>query len=247
MSETNIPLQQQRMLESSSPKYPSARGVDIYSKITSRIKVSISETFFDSQICALEGLPGGGKTSILQKLKKLDHVLCIDQILPGNPDSDEDLDFDFILNSDKLKSQICYNSVRKTIVLDRSCLSTIAYHWSFDKRYSTQTLPSTLNVYKKCLSIRELFIPEWIIILQTSTELSLIRKNRFVKANQASINPWSDANFLNWMQKFYLNLSDRTFVERLLGEKFTSKILMLDTINNSVEENYSTMLKLLHL
>ena len=50
MSETNIPLQQQRMFESSNSKYPSARGVDIYSKITSRIKVSISETFFDSQI-----------------------------------------------------------------------------------------------------------------------------------------------------------------------------------------------------
>ena len=50
MSETNVPLQQQKMLESSNSKYPSAEGIDIYSKITSRIKVSISETFFDSQI-----------------------------------------------------------------------------------------------------------------------------------------------------------------------------------------------------
>lgn len=153
----------------------------------------------NKKFIVLEGLPGGGKTTLLGELKDTD-IYTIDQILPFRPD-DSKLTVSYIKKSDFLKTSRFLDSNESNVLTDRYYVSTLAYHWSYDKVFHANTYKNIYKWYKKSLKDGFLIKPFLTFLIVVSPSLSLERKNRINDLN--SDNPWVRKDFLDFLNAYY--------------------------------------------
>lgn len=155
-------------------------------------------------LVALEGNPGGGKTSLMERLRNKEFIDGVAQILPDNDPTDATVTLEKILKSDHLKTQAFRESNKRAIVLDRYYQSTLSYHWAADRVYNENRFASLRQWALKSLNEGTLIIPDLTFYIDVPFDLSLKRKERV----SYDKNPWTDRIFLEEMRKYYMNLFD---------------------------------------
>jgi thymidylate kinase len=127
-------------------------------------------------IFVLEGLPGTGKTRLLNDLPKKINLYAIDQIISNKPQiviSPGIFAQDFFFDNDSQKHLLAERiSEKKDVLMDRCFLSTIAYNMCFkDAQYEhlTDALKNLDSRYSDRVSY---------IYIKISPEVSLQRKNK---------------------------------------------------------------------
>lgn len=146
------------------------------------------------RLLVLEGLPGAGKTTLKNLFGNEPDYEVVDQILPNDPQDDKDLTVDYILNSDELKTSIFGKSQKSNVILDRYYVSTLAYNWSYDQIFKTNTYEKVLKWYKACLKERKLIKPFCTFFIKVPIEYAFMRKNR--QPDKKATNPWIRRDFL---------------------------------------------------
>ena len=155
-------------------------------------------------IVALEGIPGAGKTTIMEKLRHSYRTFDgIDQILPKNLPN-ESITLSKILESDLLKTSSIKESPALVVILDRYYQSTLAYHWAYDKVYSDKKYNTVQSWKQKKLEAGALIVPDYTFFIDISPAMSGQRKNRKI-INHGS-NEWVRDDFLYQMRRYYMNL-----------------------------------------
>lgn len=147
----------------------------------------------------LEGIPGAGKTTLYQRLSKIDKIICVKQILPEEPAGALVNDQSYYFTSDELKTKVLLNNIGATYVFDRYYVSTLGYCYASDACFRTNLFHTAFLWYKKGLEFRRLFQPFATILLDVDVSLSLERKNR----KSLSSDPWSNKSFLQVYRHFY--------------------------------------------
>lgn len=189
-------------------------------------------------LIALEGIPGSGKTTIMNRLRsELNNFSGVDQILPLDL-PDEDITLNAILKSDQLKTKSFLNSSVTFTVLDRYYQSTLAYHWSSDKVYGEDIYPTIQAWKQRCIERGTLITPDYTFFIDVDPELSVRRKERQLVTNGDK--PWIRKDFLEHMRDYYLNLSSSSSEQCILidGQVTIEEIIrkILTTIKYSGQE-----------
>lgn len=150
-------------------------------------------------ILALEGIPGSGKTTLRQVLFGDRYTVeRVEQILPGDPDSDTDITVDGIIRSDFMKTERAFNSLCDIVVFDRYYLSTLVYQESYDVINGTNTLAPLAELYDGALQDGRLIVPDVTIYIDTSLQDSFTRKQR-----QSGDELWVNEQFLRLNREIY--------------------------------------------
>ena len=150
-------------------------------------------------ILALEGIPGSGKTTLRQVLfDDCCTVERVEQILPGDPDSDTDMTVDDVIKSDFMKTERAVDSLCDIVVFDRYYLSTLVYQESYDKINGTNTLEPLAELYAAALDDGRLIIPDITVYIDTPLRDSFARKQR-----QSGDELWINEHFLRLNREIY--------------------------------------------
>lgn len=183
---------------------------------------------------SMEGLPGSGKTSLLN-LCKTSSVECVEQILPEEPK--EEKDTDYFQNSEEMKTAQVLASKHNIGLLDRYYLSTLAYYWATDKIFGTSNYQKVFEWYSKSIESGKLIKPFMVFLIKTPLEKSFTRKKRTV--DQSSKNIWLNPDFLNlcedYNEYFYREIEPHTTVVRIDGNREIPDILL--EINNYMQKH----------
>lgn len=170
------------------------------------------------KIFAFEGLPGTGKTSIVNFFSEKG-TSTVQQILPSEPLCDFDMPQSFYFRSDQMKTKYYLKSKDKICLLDRYYVSTLAYYWSYDKIHMTNRYRKALRWYKNSLKNKTLIRPFSVFCIAISPVLSLARKGR--EQSNSTNNLWCNKDFLkyfnNYYDYFYNNIEPKTRVIKLSG------------------------------
>ncbi len=143
-------------------------------------------------IC-LEGLPGGGKTSLTDLFKKNKHYSVVNEIIAKIPEKPNQ---EFFLKNDKLKAIKAKKLPMDTIV-DRGFASSLAYDYARYKiEDNYEIFETSLKYYNDAKSNN--LLPDIILYLTLGVNCSLRRKNR-----KASENIWTNASYLYIIKEFY--------------------------------------------
>ncbi|HEX7483688.1 MAG TPA: hypothetical protein VF281_00900 [Candidatus Saccharimonadales bacterium] len=161
-------------------------------------------------VVALEGIPGSGKTSLRRTLFSTFNysVDRVEQILPDDPDSDDDLTMEDIIQSDFLKTRRAKDDSYDIVILDRYYISTLVYQESFDQVYSKKTFNELSLRYKKALHEGDLIVPDLTIYIDTPLNLSFARKNR-----KSSDELWVNEKFLTLNRELYRKYNDFHYID----------------------------------
>lgn len=156
---------------------------------------------------AIEGIPGGGKTSALIKLitKLSDQNFLL--ISETNPEPNADWQNDSALQQGDIYHSMWHERMllvkkledrtHKNILFDRSFYSNLAYKYAMDKVYKTNMYSDYVEKYKKDLKYHEF---DLIIVLDTSPEIGL---NRRITSGEVVPAPWNNLDFLYALKGFY--------------------------------------------
>lgn len=167
----------------------------------------------------LEGIPGGGKTTLLNKVTKKYDFLTIGQYANGvKCINNEDC-----IENDLLKDNLFKSSKSHITFMDRDFVSTMAYSYAV-LREKDSTNNYVTNLYTSLLG-EKLFLADIYFYLKVSPDISLRRKDRF-KNNMDS--EWGNADFLIKMQEYYDN-----FFNTL---KYFTCVIEIDTHNKSLSD-----------
>lgn len=161
-------------------------------------------------VVALEGIPGSGKTSLRRTLFDASNY-CVDrveQILPDDPDSDDDLTVEDIIQSDFLKTRRAKDQKYDIVILDRYYISTLVYQESFDQVHGKKTFNELSLRYKKALHDGDLIVPDLTIYIDTPLDFSFARKNR-----ESSDELWVNKKFLTLNRELYKNYDDFHYID----------------------------------
>jgi thymidylate kinase len=143
---------------------------------------------------ALEGLPGAGKTSILNSLCKQKDICLLQQFeVAIDAKIDDQLQY---INNDVFKSCLTQKTSSRICVLDRDFTSTLAFNYAKSRMNGSAEYSSLLTRYKEMLGT-ELVLLDIYVYLRLTPELSIARKKR----EQDSI--WSNPEFLTYLKEFY--------------------------------------------
>jgi thymidylate kinase len=174
-------------------------------------------------VVALEGIPGSGKTTLRRSLRVDGYSIDrVEQILPGDPQSDHDISIDQIIESDILKTLRATSDNFDIVLLDRYYLSTLAYQYSYDIVTGLSTYESLAARYKQYLKGGQLVIPDLTIHIDTPLEESYRRKNRL-----SGDEMWVNGEFLDLNRKYYSQQKNLYIID---GTK------ALDTIRLDIEQ-----------
>jgi thymidylate kinase len=170
---------------------------------------SVLRTHPNKLIFTLEGIPGSGKTSILDSCRDRE-IECIDQILPVEPKSEQPVEY--FLESEELKTLSVLQSNRKISLLDRYYVSTLAYYWASDKITGSCIYSKVLSWYQKAINSGAIIKPFTVFLIHTPIDKSFIRKNRQADINSG--NMWLSPDFLNYCEEynnyFYTHIEPHT-------------------------------------
>jgi thymidylate kinase len=185
------------------------------------------------KLYVLEGLPGAGKTSIVENLsitKK--EIEVIPQILPHEPTFDQAMSQAFYLQSEELKTQRYNSSDRLICVSDRYYVSTLGFYWAYDKIHHTNTYAKVLEWYRAAIKQHEIIRPYTVFHIKMPIPLSLERKGRVLSTDYANL--WLNASFLEYFNQyyeyFYREIEPQTTVIEISGLK------SLQTVQESILE-----------
>ena len=180
---------------------------------TNNFRAPLSRSF------VLEGLPGGGKTTLLERLSTRKNIHTIQQILPNEPLKDQDVDMHFYFNSEQLKAREIETSPRETCLLDRYYVSTLAFYWAYDKINDTNAYDEVYKWYENALATRLLWQPFAVFYIEVDLQQSITRKGRL--GMDAATNIWSNKLFLKhfdqYYRYFYTEIEPRTNVYHISG------------------------------
>lgn len=167
-------------------------------------------------VVALEGIPGSGKTTLRKCLNVSQYTIDrVEQILPGDPDSDKDISLDKIIESDLLKTGRANSQNFDIVILDRYYLSTLAYQYAYDVIKKNDTYGPLASIYSEYLKSGKLIRPNITFHIDTPLKESFIRKNRL-----SGDEMWVTNEFLELNRKYYKEQSDSYAIDgtRPLGD-----------------------------
>ena len=162
-----------------------------------------------SFVIVFEGLPGSGKTTLKNDLMFGQLIVDrVEQILPDNPDNDEELTLDDIFRSDTLKTERIINRKGDIVLLDRYYLSTLAYQYAHDKVFGSNNYNISREWYDSALQSGLIVQPDLTVYIDTPLEASYKRKNRMPNTSE-----WTNQAFLLAMKEFYDTQNETVVVD----------------------------------
>ena len=186
-------------------------------------------------VIALEGIPGAGKTTIMERLRNdYGAIDGIDQILPRDL-PDETITLPKILESDQLKTLSINKSLAPIIVLDRYYQSTLAYHWAYDRVFGEREFSMVQDWKEKALETKTLTVPDYTFFIDVDPVLSTQRKNR--ELVNYGTKAWIRNDFLISMRQYYVNLTNDTTENCILIDGRATIEDMIATILNVINFN----------
>jgi len=177
---------------------------------------------------ALEGLPGSGKTTIIDNLNcNRFNISIVEQIIDHDNNLDDPAGYYFCSDLLKYKKAADFLKEGKKVVMDRSYFSTLAYFYAFDEIFKTDNYNILIKKYNK----KSFKIAQSLIFIGVNINNSLVRKNR--KSTSDYI--WCNKEFLLYMQDFY----DKEI------NKLADNIIYLDG-NKNFKEIFKEILKIIN-
>jgi thymidylate kinase len=155
-----------------------------------------------------EGLPGGGKTQIIERLSELGSFTTIPEwILPENQLRKNKTEKPFFLINDLIKDHAINMLSSTTVLLDRYVFGTLAF---------LECVPSSsrehLCLYREWLQAKPFCNPNILIIIDIPPQTSIARQPRASAAESA----FGDPHILSKMREFYLRLPNAQIVDGTL-------------------------------
>lgn len=144
-------------------------------------------------IIAIDGLPGAGKTTVVEYIcRKYPQFRAVDQIIDNDIKVKNQY---YYLKSDKLK----YANAEKLssegfhVLLDRSHVSTLFFNFTRDKLYGFKSYENIRRLTKKNIIDKYIF-PDFYIYINVPVEVGLKRKKRILGENRRYL--WNNRKFL---------------------------------------------------
>lgn len=157
------------------------------------------------EIIAFEGMPGSGKTTMINKLFKKDlfkNSIVFSELYIGRIDNLSGSKSYLDSEIDRF-SKICdFKKKYDTIILDRTFLSTLAYSYARSK--TNRNMDEYRDVFRYFKNIdkkHKLLRPTHLIYLDVTVSESIRRRKKFSKIEE--YNNWFDPEFLKHMSEFY--------------------------------------------
>ncbi len=188
-----------------------------------------------NKIIALEGMPGAGKTTFINKYVDNEKITFLPQLQIE----------DSILVKDNLETskQFLFTEYKKTkqieevgrqyakILIDRTFFTTLAYC------YARSKVNNTLEEYESLLLVFEgikntITFPTHVIYLDVSVDESIRRRQDF--ANVDKYKNWFDPVFLRYLKEFYTTELKKFFPEILLYLDTTS--MKIEDVSDRIHE-----------
>ncbi len=166
-------------------------------------------------IIAVEGLPGAGKTGLMNELKNVAGIKTINQF-EIEIDSLKNNGHLQYLKNDIYKSLLANQRTEGIVVMDRDFSSTLAFAYAKSSLDNTNDYDLINEYYKKLIGA-ELKTADIYIYLSVDPKVSISRKQ------SESRDPlWNNIQFLQHMQEFYDNYFDYM--------KFIAPVIRIDTM-----------------
>lgn len=174
------------------------------------------------RLYVLEGLPGAGKTSMVEMLSRHDSSICaIPQILPEEPAFDQAMSQEFFMQSDQLKTRRFLTSKNNVCLSDRYYASTLAFHWAYDKIHGTNSYAKVFKWYRSASKQGKLVSPYAVFYIDVPIDMSLARKGR--TASKSTDDLWLNTDFLQYFGSyydyFYVQIEPETRLIKIFGLK----------------------------
>lgn len=192
------------------------------------------------KLIVFEGIPGAGKTSIanlLRKEQKTNSWVFLPEIHLDDAHDDLNASFLYIREEIKRGKEIkkFLASDSNVLIMDRNYFSTMAYC------FARSRLTGKLSEYRKLetflkgfLNSGEIYKPTQTIFLDVSIEESIKRRRRFI--SDPRYKNWFNPIFLVAMQEYYARLSnklnDSCFVVTTSGRTFSHVYREVNSIMN---------------
>lgn len=186
------------------------------------------------KIIAIEGMPGAGKTTFIEKYVNSEDMVFIPQL-----QVEED-----ILEKDDLETskQFLFAEGKKTeqlgnlckqysqVFMDRTFFTTLAYCYARSKINNVQEeYNSLLRVYERIK--HTITFPTHVIYLDVSVDESIRRRIHYAEDNKYK--NWFDPSFLDYIKEFYATELKKFFPEIFLYVDTTS--LEIEEVNSKIK------------
>lgn len=154
------------------------------------------------KIC-IEGLPGAGKTSLLNLLKNHFDALFLEEITLSEKGDRDNI---YYLKNDLLKNKLAKKALTPLVFSDRSYFSTLAYNYAASYIEPENTYKTIKAIISKYLNAKRLTAPDICLFLDIDVKIAF---NRQRKENYTKL--WHNKQFLSHLYKFYAKNISKTF------------------------------------
>lgn len=194
------------------------------------------KSFPNKFIFTVEGIPGSGKTSIADGLKRDSLIQTVPQILPAEPKFDQAEKQSFYFKSDALKTKTALSCEPNLVFMDRYYPSTLGFYWAFDFVHNTRTYQKALSWYEKRIEDGGLIRPFRTFLVETPITIGAERKRRRIGNDLKNL--WLNKRFLSafsdYYKYFYGTVEKNTVVIKLSGKQPLA--MLQDRIQSQIHE-----------
>ena len=161
----------------------------------------------------LEGLPGSGKTTLIEFLRGRNHSFSL---LPdyGNPKdlaADFMMDYSWIIDIESQKSRLALRAKKTVTLQERGYLSILACHYMLQQLQIENNYEKVLEEICNNVKNNLLIIPETIVISTISPTQSRIHQPG------TKLEMWQNVEKLKLIQEYYLKYAEKPlFGERII-------------------------------
>jgi hypothetical protein len=175
-----------------------------------------------------EGIPGGGKTTIIKRLlEEQDACLIPDFGNPKDLDKRFRLTWNYIMELEILKSSLVKYASTRLVLQERGYLSILAFHKAQDlmDQKSQANYTSVLNAVKDSVGRGLLFVPDTIFIIDLDYNLSRLRQPHVIMPE------WRDREYLEIINQFYGDYAKAPLFGEQVIVRYTDSIAIDELIN----------------